>query len=281
MRRVGNLGRPGRALALALALALAAGCADEPPPAGPALPVWLESRKVDAGVPAVLHAPAGADFAVPEGLTATQVAETDDGVATWEILGEPGSYHLEVPVPGGEPVQVFFDVGVEGPTGGPMEDVTRPPPPPPPLWPRVLAAVAGGAAVLALGAWAWRRFKPVPPPPPPEPADRVARREWAAVRARTDIPPEALALELSAVYRRYLDATHTWPATARTTREILDNLAGEMTALDLDRARRLLGAMDLVKFSERGAHGVLFESFDQDFDALVRPVRAPVEAPVA
>lgn len=242
-------------------LTLLLACGERPATPVPDLPVWIEDRAVDAGEPVVLHAPAGTQIPAVEGITPSPRDET-----TWELRGEPGSYHLEV---GG--VALYFDVGVEGPTGGPLEDVLRPPPPEPPLWPKLLAGAVALVALAGAGAWAWRRFKPVPPPPPPEPADRVARREWAALRGGGDLGPEDLARELSAVYRRYLDATHPWPATARTTREILDNLAGDLTAVDLDRARRLLGAMDLIKFSERGAHAGIFDALDADFDALVRP----------
>jgi hypothetical protein len=162
-----------------------------------------------------------------------------------------------------------------------MEDLAVLPPPPPPVWPWVLGGVAAIGALGAGGWFAWQRLKPKPPPPPPEPADRVARREWAALRARRDLQPEELALALSRVYRTYLDAVHAWPATSRTTREILDNLAGEMTALQLERARRLLSAMDIVKFSERETHASFFEALDADFDALVVPVHAPVAPEVA
>jgi hypothetical protein len=89
------------------------------------------------------------------------------------------------------------------------------------------------------------------------------------VRARTDLAPDVLAAELSAVYRRYLEAVHRWPATSRTSREILDALAGDLPAVQLDRARRLLNAMDIVRFSERTTHAEFFAGLDADFDALL------------
>jgi hypothetical protein len=136
----------------------------------------------------------------------------------------------------------------------------------------VLAIVAGLTALGAGTVWAFFRFRPKPAPPPPEPLWLVARREWEALRKRTDLEPEALALALSEVYRRYLQASHGWPATSRTTREILDNLAGELTAAQLDRSRRLLSAMDLVKFADRSKPLLeFFEALDADFHELVRP----------
>ena len=137
------------------------------------------------------------------------------------------------------------------------------------MWPKVLAGVVSFAALVGAAVYAWRRFRPVPPPPPPEPADRVARRAWAALRARDDLDAGVLAAELSAVYRRYLEAVHTWPATSRTSREILDALAGELPAVQLERARRLLNAMDIVRFSDRSTHGGFFSTLDADFEALL------------
>jgi hypothetical protein len=86
------------------------------------------------------------------------------------------------------------------------------------------------------------------------------------------LAPAELALELSAVFRRYLEAAHGWPATRRTTREILDILAGLHTATELDSSRRLLMAMDLVKFADRDERATLFERLDDDFGNVVRPV---------
>jgi len=244
-----------------------------------ASPVWLEARHVAEGEPVRVHVPAGVTLPVVEGLTGTQVATGDDGSVTYELHGAKGSYLLEVPsVGGGDPTKLFFDIGVDGPTGGPMEDLASIPAPPPPVWPRVVAALAVVGVMLGAGALAWRKLKPVPPPPPPEPPDRVARRAWASLRARADLPPDALAAELSSVYRRYLESVHGWPATSRTSREILDALAGDLAAVQLERARRLLNAMDIVRFSERSTHGDFFTSLDVDFEALlaapIRSVRA-------
>lgn len=248
-------------------LLLLIACAREPAPLAEPAAVWLESRQVDEGQPVRVHVPAGTELPPVEGLTATQV-ETDDGSATWELRGPKGSYVLEVPT-AGEPARLFFDIGVEGPTGGPMEDLASLPPPTPPVWPRVVAAVAAMGALAAGAVLAWRKLKPAPPPPPPEPPDRIARREWAALRMRSDLGPDALAAELSAVYRRYLEAVHQWPATSRTSREILDALAGDLPAVQLERARRLLNAMDIVRFSDRSTHAGFFQALDEDFEALL------------
>jgi len=271
-------------LASALALGtLGGGCASPEAPLLPAAPVWVESRKVAAGQPIVLHAPADSVFPPVEGLTFTQAATTDDGQAVWEVRGANGSYILPFPegktpdgkAPDGSAVpgpKLYVDIGVDGPSGGPMEDLAGLPKPEPARWPYALAA-AVCATLFTGGLLAlWRKYRPKAPPPPPEPADLVARRAWAAARGRTDLTPEALAYELSGIYRRYLEAAHTWPATSRTTREILDNLSGELTAAELDASRRLLSAMDLVKFADREMHAGLFESLDKDFERVCKPV---------
>lgn len=256
-----------------LLLAWLAGCGGEPKPLPPAASVWIESRKVDEGKPARIHAPAATVMPEVEGLTLHQVSQGDDGSATWEATGAKGSYVVDVPGSDAKPVPVYIDIGVDGPTGGEMADLAAPAPKPPPVWPYVLAGVVGLGALVAAGIAAWQRWKPIPPPAPPDPPDIVALREWVALRARADLDPGALALELSAVYRRFLDATRVWPASSRTTREILDNLSGELNASELDCARRLLSAMDLVKFAEREVLASLFDQLDSDFRRLVVPVR--------
>ena len=257
-----------------IVLLWALGCATDPVPLPPAAAVWVESRKVDAGAPARLHAPANTALPTVEGLTFTLVSTGDDGSAVWEVTGSKGSYVLDVPGPGDKPVPVYVDIGVDGPTGGTMADLASPPPVTPPIWPYLLAAALGLATIVLAGIAAWKRWRPIPPPAPLERPEVIALREWNALRSRSDLVPADLALELSAVYRRYLDATCVWPATSRTTREILDNLAAQLTATELDCARRLLSAMDLVKFADREAQVSLFEQLDLDFRRLVTPAVA-------
>ena len=47
------------------------------------------------------------------------------------------------------------------------------------------------------------------------------------------------------------------------------SLAGDLPALQLDRARRLLNAMDIVRFSDRSTHDGFFAALDEDFEALL------------
>lgn len=239
-------------------------CASPEAPVVPAASVWVEARKVDEGAAIRLHAPDAATLQLPEGLSATDVGE-----GAWELRGAKGSWIVEVEAEG-EKTALYLDIGVDGPSGGPMEDLAALPPPPPPRWPWILGGFALAGLAVALFAWARKALRRPAPPPLPDPPDVVARRAWRALRARSDLDAETLARELSAVYRAYVEARHGWPATQRTTREILDNLAAELSAAQLDRARRLLGAMDLVKFAEREAHADIFDALDQDFEELVR-----------
>lgn len=235
----------------------------------PGAPVWLEGRRVAEGDPARLHAPTGTPRPAVEGLVVTEVAVDDGGSTVWELRGDPGSYVVEVLAGQGPPTVFFLDVGIDGPTGGPMEDLADLPPAVAPWWPKAGAIAAAVATLGVVVLFAWRKLRPLPPPPPPEPADRVARRAWASLRARGDLEPDLLAAELSAVFRRYLEAVHAWPATSRTSREILDALARDLPVVQLERARRLLNAMDIVRFSERSAHAGFFTALDDDFEAVL------------
>lgn len=249
-------------------LAACTGGGEAPQAAAPSA-VWVDAQHVASNAHITLHAPAGATVETESTLVVVPAAE-----GTWDLSGEDGSYIVTVK-PGGDAasVRVFLDIGVEGPTGGEMDGLSALPPPPPPVWPWVVGGAAAAAAVVAAGAWAWSRFKPVPPPPNPDPPDVIARRAWAALRARDDLGSEDVARAMSEIFRTWIDSAWGFPATRRTTREILDNLAGSLTAVELDASRRLLMATDLVKFAERSEHADLFQKLDADFEGLVRPVR--------
>jgi hypothetical protein len=244
-------------------LLLLAACGGTEAPLVAAADVWVEDPKVGAGEPVVLHAPTGTQLPEVEGLSFTP----GPSEGTWEVRGAEGSYVLTVAGASGSKV-IYLDIGVDGPKSE-LDDIATIPPPEPSHLYAMLAGAAVVAALLAAAVVVWRRTRPPPPPPPPEPAEVVARREWARLRGRTDLAPDVLAAELSGVFRRYLQAIHQWPATSRTSREILDALAGDLPAVQLERARRLLFAMDIVRFSDRSTHADFFAGLDEDFEALL------------
>ncbi len=243
-------------------------CADAPVPAAPAAAVYIDAQRVHEGTPATVHAPAGSTVEASDGLVATASSEE-----TWELRGDPGSYIVTVLPPGAASVRLFVDIGVEGPKAGEIDDIVSIPPEPNPTWPIWVGSAAALATAVALAYVAWQRFKPAPPPPIPEPPHLVALREWSRLRARTDLAPGEIARQMSEIFRTWVGTAYGFPATRRTTREIVDNLAGLLTAAELDATRRLLMATDLVKFAERAEHADLFARLDDDFRALVRPVR--------
>lgn len=251
-----------------LVVVVAAACgAPERVAEAPPAAVWAEARKVASGTPVRVHAPEGStvESSEPE-LVPTQV----DGT-TWDVSGPDGSYIVSVTPPAGAAVRLFLDVGVDGPTGGEMADLAPLPDPPPSMLPWVAAGLVGLAAVVVGGRRLVRALEKPLPPPIPDPPHIVAQRAWAALRQRADLADEAIAAEMSTIFRAWISATLEFPAEQRTTREILDNLAGTFTAAELDAARRLLMATDLVRFADRSERPNLFTKLDGDFGLVVTP----------
>lgn len=162
----------------------------------------------------------------------------DQQVWTWRyaLSGPPGSYVIEpgggvADGPGGqhrelETPPIFVDIGVTGPSGGPMAELEELPAPEPPPW----GLIAGGAA---------------------------------------------LALELSRILRVYVEAITGFPATARTSREILRALETE-ARLELSlrvRAGHILDATDRLKFAREGGGEGFFKALDEDFLAVLDATR--------
>lgn len=205
-------------------------------------------------------------------------------VKEYQLSGPPGSYVVSLPdgvarypdgreekIPGSP---VFVDIGVTGPHSE-LADIALPPPPDPIRWPWYL--LAGTAVVGAgLGAWAWaRRRRAVVERVPDVPPYVVAMREWQDWLERPGLDDHARALGLSEVFRRYLERTMGWPATAMTTREVCDALYKDgMPAFTLDGARRVLAPMDLLKFARQGGGRALFEGLDKDFRAVMAAMGA-------
>jgi hypothetical protein len=282
-----------------------------------AVEVRAQSAKVDAGEPVLVDVSAwsGEGWVVQpgapqaEGLTVELVTAGDPVqsgdrvVRTWTyaLSGEPGSYIVSTSEghatgPGDqertfEPQPIFVDIGVPGPTGGPMDGFADPPPPPAPPWRWIALVGALGLAFAALAValilW-WRRPR-AKHEPPPLPADIAALQAWEAARGAREageIDDHGLALALSQILRSYLEAVFGWPVTKRTTREILDMLDGHsagsrsLGVADRMRTTRILDATDRLKFAREGGGEPFFGALEQDFTAVIVATRpgATVEA---
>lgn len=225
-----------------------------------------------------------------EGLTVTASDPVQNGSHTsqqFTLTGPAGSYVINL-APGHAtgpegtakdlPMSpVFVDIGVEGPTGGPMADLLATPSERDIPWVWIGAGV-GAAALLGVGLYALRRARTPLPAPPSDPAHVIARRAWDEAR-RGGLDDHALALRLSNVLRTYFDDAIGFPASARTTREILAYLedAGTLDAAHRGRARHILDATDRLKFAREGGGTGFFEALDDDFTAVLDATRPRAE----
>jgi hypothetical protein len=296
--------RPVRRWILAAMVALlCVACGQDllPPLSRPDADVRLEldGRKVDAGAPVmatlrILQAD-GVELRVgepvAEGLEAALQDDRSEAFDGWSqrtmryaLEGEPGSYVVTLGAvtalhPDGREEQlevapVFVDIGVDGPSSE-LGGLVMPTPPEPPVWPWVLlAGVLIGLAVAA-GVQLWRRRKRARRQVHAEPAHITARHAWQVVLRDRSLSDHDRALQLSEVFRRYLEAVHPVSATALTTREICDAIysQGLVPGALLDRARRILMATDLLKFARRGGGVEFFHELDQDFQAYLQATR--------
>jgi hypothetical protein len=167
--------------------------------------------------------------------------------------------------------------GLHGPLGAPW-------------WERVpLALVVAGAALLVTWVLVLRRLgkrkrKPV---------RRVAAPAMAASRPRIDPAAEALralftlrakklpaqqrfgehALELTAILRRFLEATVATPRPGDTSGELLERLrATRLDKADLERLEGLLGLWDRVKFARAPLTETEATRCEESVEAYVRRV---------
>lgn len=203
---------------------------------------------------------------------------------TYELSGEPGSYVVSLPPPHVvhpdgreedlEVPAVFADIGVDGPSSQ-LEGLLVPEPPEPARWPWVLLVAAVSAAIGGGAVSWWRSRKRATRTVSSEPPDVLAHYAWRAVMADKKLDDHARALQLSEVFRRYLEAVHPMPATALTSREITDIIYrdGLVPGGLLDRARRILMATDLLKFARRGGGIEFFHELDRDFRAYLEATR--------
>lgn len=297
-----------RSAALLLLLGACSPAVDDEGVYGPALIARVDHAKVDEGQPVELQiraiSPPGwaitAGQPEAEGLkiedkgaeTPTQSGEATVVVHRYTLSGPKGSYVIQPGAgqakgPGDEtrPLEqepIFIDIGVDGPTGGPMAELEAIPPPEPTPWALIAGIALGlGAIVTAIVLWLRRRRQP-PPPEIPDPPHIIALRAWEQAR-RSGADDHALALRLSTILRAYLEAITGFPATARTTREILRELEhrGRLGPSLRANAAHVLDATDRLKFAREGGGETFFEAMDEDFLAVIQATRPREEAPPA
>ena len=283
------------------------GCGEAvlPPMASPPvdLTASVQASKVPEGEPVVLTLSlyAAQDWTLQlqepaaEGLELTP-AEQDGPVQEgdrqrtrlqYNLTGPAGSYVIQPGAalavgPGDQqrelvPPPIFVDIGVDGPTGGELAGAEAPPEPPEPPWALIGAGVLG--VVLLSGGLVWwmRRPKPIPPP---EPIDVRARRLWSVARS-AGMDDHTLALTLSGVLRDYLQRRYSWPATSRTSREILAFLEDRVPASLRLQLTAVLEANDRLKYAREGGGGAFFDSLEASFLDILQTSRPaePTEAP--
>ncbi len=290
-----------------------AACAPSEQALTPSLVARVDDPKVEASEPIRLEIRATAPDGwtvrpgepSAEGLTVrstgTDTPPSEDGaqvfVTRYELSGPPGSYVIEPGAgealgPGDEklplaPGPIFVDIGVQGPTGGPMAEVEDIPAEETSWLALGLAAATTLAVGAAIALWRRRRVRALPPPPP-EPPHVVALRAWEQARVSGQ-DDHAVALQLSTILRAYLEAITGFPATARTTREILTELerSGRLGPSLRMNAAHVLDATDRLKFAREGGGEPFFQALDEDFFAVVEatrprdPTPPPAEAPRA
>ena len=278
------------------------GCGDEqfaPPHQQEAVQVDLlvDSRRVAADTPATVTLTTrtvdGFEIDAPaplaEGLEVVLLGEDrgeEEGYRVharrFQVFGEPGSYligsaPIVVTAPDGtsQDMQVSpiaLDIGVQGPTSDLEGVLGVERPDAMSLW--WLLAAAG---LLGLLWWGWRRFQreDVAPAIPLLPPHVEAMRAWKAALSDDELDDHARALMLSSIFRRYLERRYGWMATAFTTREIRLQLLAQsgVTGALTERASRLLGATDLLKFARQGGGEQFFGSLDEDFRTFLSATR--------
>lgn len=260
----------------------------------------VEGEPVEVVVEAIASEGWTLDVGVPQGAGLTRTLVRTEGpihvgerqLSRWsyELAGEPGSYVIALgPSTGAGPADqsrefsppsVFVDIGVAGPSGGPMAGFQGAPAQTGWHWTTWLAIAAGVLVILGLLIWLVRRMRRPAAAVvlPPDPPHTIALREWESARAAGhagELDDGELALEQSRVLRAYLQAICAWPATARTTREILGFLEREgvgarrLDVTDRMRTGRILDATDRLKFAREGGGEPFFAALDQDFRAVV------------
>jgi hypothetical protein len=286
-----------RAVAPIFALLSCASPAPAPvgPPPGPEVLTWVEGAPARGVATLVVQvrAPADADLALPEPeiprLTVTPVdsaiqERVGAQVVTtrrYRLTGEPGSYEIPSLSAGdAASAPIWLDLGAPASTLDGFADIVDPAPTYSISTAMVVGSVCvgltavgavGGVALAFSAALRGRRPRELPPEPP----DVLALRRWDAVRADPTLDDQAVAVAIATIFREYAEAVLGFPATAWTTREILDHL-GSLAHLpdgNVGRAKRILRATDYIKFADAAARDALFDELDDALRTFVGSTR--------
>jgi len=267
--------------------------------------VSLEDAKVASGEPAVVQVQTiGAEgwsfepvIPYADGLEVELLSEDGPSVVDdrtvhtrrYTLTGSDGSYVIattegQARGPGEqtrdfEVTPLFVDIGVTGPTGGPMDGLAEAPLVEPLPIERYIA-LAGLLVVLALALWWWnrRRRRGALAPPPPVPPHILAQGAWAEARSTID-DDHPLAVRLSMILREYIEARAGIPASKATTAEIWDSLSGvgidgrPMTDALRGHIAQILDATDRLKFAREGGGEEFFNALDQHFQTIINQTR--------
>jgi hypothetical protein len=229
-----------------------------------------------------------------EGLTFSRVGEVAVERAGGLVLerhayrfsGASGSYELapinvEWSAPEGEGVaasySLFIDHQVEAKPPGELVDIIEPEIQAPAGW--AAWFVGGGLLGLFAAGVFWAFFaKPKEvdeEAPEGPPAHEVALARWKAVLADASMSVEEKAIELSALFRDYLEAQLRFAATAWTTTETMTHLRelAYLEAEQLQSAKRILRATDWVKYAEAATPEESLRALDSDLRGFIDATR--------
>jgi len=182
-----------------------------------------------------------------------------------------------------EVTPLFVDIGVEGPTGGPMDGFAARPVVKSPSMDRYIWGLVAVTLALALAWWLHRRRQRQVVEVPPVPPHILAQGAWADARSTIE-GDHPLAVRLSMILREYIEARAGIPASKATSAEIWDALAHTgidgrpMTESLRGHIAQILDATDRLKFARQGGGEDFFAALDQHFQTIINQTRPLPEA---
>lgn len=265
--------------------------------AKPQVRTWLEGNP-ERGVATLtvqvrLEQGAEASFPRPEidGLTLTPVGAPDQErvggldvfTRRYRLTGPPGSYQvppLSVGETGRDSAPLWFDLGQPAPELDGFAEISDPAAVFSLNTPLIVGVACAGLGTLGgLGALGLlvvpRLIRRSSRSAPPDPPDVIALRSWEQVRADSSLDDHEVAVRIAAILRTYMEAVLDFPATALTTREILDHLdqLDHLPEGNVGRARTILRATDYIKFADATAREALFDELDEALRGFVGSTR--------